>query len=69
MGRLGTIFIETICLIGLSGDLVTLMSIKTVLRVQHNNLFGIKYNYLYSNKYKIYKTVLLFTSCLDNTNL
>lgn len=30
MGRLGTIFIETICLIGLSGDLVTLMSIKTV---------------------------------------
>lgn len=69
MGRLGTIFIETICLIGLSGDLVTLKIIKTVLRVQYNNLFGIKYNYLYSNKYKNYKTVLLYTSCLDNSNL
>lgn len=34
MGRLGTIIIEPICLIGLSGDLVTLNSIKTVLRVQ-----------------------------------
>lgn len=42
MGRLSTIFIETICLIGLSGDPVTLKSIKIVLRVQYNNLFGIK---------------------------
>lgn len=30
MGRLGTIFIETICLIGLSGDLVTLKIIKII---------------------------------------
>lgn len=48
MGRLGTIFIETIGLIGLSGDPVTLKSIKTVLRVQYNNLFGIKYKIIYT---------------------